>query len=154
MGFKAGFGVVLAVGIGAVVFWQSSEGIAQNSSGGFLPYLDSERVASGAAVYTSYCASCHGLDMSGETDWRSPDKDGYMPAPPHDQTGHTWHHSDEHLFFNVKYGTERLVGGTYKSRMDGYGETLTDEEIIDVLAFIKSRWPAPVIKRHNQINSN
>ncbi|MDO8276710.1 MAG: hypothetical protein Q7T63_01135 [Burkholderiaceae bacterium] len=24
--------------------------------------------------------------------WRSPGADGRTPAPPHDETGHTWHH--------------------------------------------------------------
>ncbi|MDQ7071275.1 MAG: cytochrome c [Rhodobacterales bacterium] len=152
MKYLLGFGLAAVFGIGALVLWQTQASQAQGESGGFLPYQDAERVASGATVYTYYCASCHGLDLSGEANWRSPDEDGYLPAPPHDQTGHTWHHPDEQLFLTVKYGTEKLVGGNYKSRMDGYGSILTDNEIMDVLAFIKSRWPAPVVKRHNQVN--
>ncbi|MBL4645745.1 MAG: c-type cytochrome, partial [Rhizobiales bacterium] len=50
-------------------------------------------VKKGAVIYAEYCASCHGADLEGQPNWQSPDADGKMPAPPHDQRGHTWHHS-------------------------------------------------------------
>ena len=31
-----------------------------------------------------------------------------LPAPPHNETGHTWHHPDEMLFAITKYGREGL----------------------------------------------
>lgn len=65
-----------------------------------------------------------------------------MPAPPHDESGHTWHHTDEVLFGITKHG---LVPGKYgppdyESDMPAFGGKLSDDEIWAVLAFIKSHW--------------
>ena len=122
-------------------------------SAGLLPYDDPAAVAKGEALYSEHCASCHGAGLGGEPNWRVPDAQGYMPAPPHDETGHTWHHPDEQLFAITKHGTEALVGGNYRSRMIGYGDILTDQEILATLAYIKSRWPADIIDRHDALNT-
>ncbi|WP_371135481.1 cytochrome c [Frigidibacter sp.] len=95
----------------------------------------------GAAVYAEACASCHGGMLEGQPDWRSPGPDGRLPAPPHDKTGHTWHHPDDVLFRIVKEGTAAVVGGGYESDMPGFGGDLSDAEIRAVLAYIKSTWP-------------
>ena len=79
--------------------------------------------------------------------------EGYMPAPPQDASGHTWHHPDAQLLEITRHGMERLVGNGYRSRMQGYAGVLSEQEMLEVLAFIKSRWPADIIARHNQINS-
>ena len=63
-----------------------------------------------------------------------------MPAPPHDESGHTWHHSDQDLFAITKLGVGGVVAG-YESDMLAFGDILSDEEIAAVLAFIKSTWP-------------
>jgi mono/diheme cytochrome c family protein len=119
-----------------------------------LPYEDAAAVAQGAQIYAEYCAVCHGSKLEGQVeDWRSPDADGYMPAPPHDETGHTWHHADALLVRITKYGTEAIVGGDYRSNMGGFGDVLSDREILNVLAYIKSTWPERVVQIHNQINA-
>ena len=64
-----------------------------------------------------------------------------MPAPPHDENGHTWHHSDADLFRLIKEGVAAAVGGNYESDMPAFEDVLSDEEILAVLAFIKSAWP-------------
>ena len=66
---------------------------------------------------------------------------GKLPAPPHDATGHTWHHPDRQLFAITKYGSAAIVGNNYESDMAGFWESLSDDEIWDVLAYIKSQWP-------------
>ena len=81
------------------------------------------------------------------------DDQGYLPAPPHDATGHTWHHPDTQLFAITRHGTAALVGNGYKSRMEGFGDTLSDDDILAVLAYIKSTWPPGIIARHNAINA-
>ena len=120
---------------------------------GLFPYTDSDAVARGETLYGEYCAACHGADLSGEADWRVPDDQGYLPAPPHDATGHTWHHPDAQLFAITRHGTAALVGNGYKSRMEGFGDTLSDDDILAVLAYIKSTWPPGIIARHNAINA-
>lgn len=129
--------------------------VAQTSSqpANLFPYDDPAAVMRGQALYAENCASCHGVNLEGQGDWRSPNENGRMPAPPHDQTGHTWHHPDLQLFAIVKYGTAALVGNGYESDMAGYEGILSDENILDVMAFIKSTWRTPIIERHNEMNT-
>jgi mono/diheme cytochrome c family protein len=98
----------------------------------------------GAALYQEYCASCHGADLEGQPDWQSPGSDGRLPAPPHDASGHTWHHPDSMLFDYVKLGgAEALArqGVTYDSGMPGFADQLSDMQIRNILAYIRSAWP-------------
>ena len=76
-----------------------------------------------------------------------------MPAPPHDKTGYTWHHSDAYLFQITKYGLEELIGEKYPNNMPAYEQLLNDEEIIASLSYIKSMWPKSIQIKHDQINS-
>ena len=110
-------------------------------------------VALGEQVYAQNCASCHGVALEGQANWRQRGNDGYMPAPPHDETGHTWHHPDTYLFLMTKYGIEKMIGKTYPNNMPAYEDELSDDEIIAVLSFIKSTWPNTVKRQHDQINA-
>ncbi len=106
---------------------------------------DTTLVAAGRQVYGRHCASCHGTNLDGQPDWRERLPSGRMPAPPHDASGHTWHHPDAVLFGIVKEG---IVPGKYappgyESDMPGFGDVLSDDEIRAVLAYIKSSWPQP-----------
>ena len=111
------------------------------------------QLAEGAKTYATHCAACHGANLEGQPDWRTRGADGRLPAPPHDATGHTWHHSDKKLFELTKYGLVGLAGDDYKTRMPAYDGILSDRDIIAVLSFIKSRWPANIRKRHDRLNS-
>lgn len=97
-------------------------------------------IALGQEVYAQTCASCHGADLEGQPDWRRRLDNGRMPAPPHDETGHTWHHADGQLFTITKQGVEAVVPG-YESDMPAFEGVLSDAEIRAVLAYIKSTWP-------------
>lgn len=132
----------------AVTCFNALPAVAQ----GLLPYQEADRVAEGQRLYQDYCASCHGADLEGQENWKEPDADGYLPAPPHDETGHTWHHADPLLIDIVTRGTEAIVGGSYKSNMMGFADQMTEDEILNVLAYIKSTWPDEVLEIHNQIN--
>jgi len=110
-------------------------------------------VAMGQDIYSEYCASCHGSNLEGQANWRQRNPNGRLPAPPHNETGHTWHHPDSTLFQLTKFGPEALVGGGYASDMPGYDGVLTDEEILAALSFIKSRWPDEIQVRHDRMNS-
>lgn len=94
----------------------------------------------GQALYAAQCASCHGANLEGQANWRRRLDSGRMPAPPHDGSGHTWHHSDRDLFTMTKLGVDVLVPN-YESDMPAFERILSDAEITAVLAYIKSRWP-------------
>ncbi len=98
----------------------------------------------GQVLYQENCASCHGANLEGEPDWRSTKEDGRLPAPPHDKTGHTWHHGEGLLFNYTKLGGKEALasqGIDFNSGMPGFGEQLNDQQIWDILAYIKSTWP-------------
>jgi len=106
----------------------------------------------GQDIYREHCAACHGRFRQGQRDWRKRRGDGRLPAPPHDEYGHTWHHPDHILFAITKFGPAAVIGDpSYPSDMPAYEDILTDEEIIAVLSFIKSRWPENIKDRHDQI---
>ena len=97
-------------------------------------------IVAGRSIYAAQCASCHGAELQGQPNWQTQLPSGRLPAPPHDASGHTWHHSDDQLFTIVKKGVSALVPD-YESDMPGFQGVLSDEEIRAVLAFIKSTWP-------------
>jgi mono/diheme cytochrome c family protein len=102
---------------------------------------DAAQVAKGRMVYEMQCAACHGRNLEGQPAWQSRLASGRMPAPPHDDTGHTWHHPDAILFGIVKHGLAPPYGPPgYQSDMPAFGTVLSDADIWSVLAYIKSRW--------------
>jgi mono/diheme cytochrome c family protein len=113
-------------------------------SGAQPPHADpnnAEQVALGQKVYISFCADCHGANLEGQPDWQKRLPMGNFPAPPHNETGHTWHHPDQWLFEIIKFGGQHFAPAGYRSAMPAYRDMLADDEIWAVLAFIKSRWP-------------
>ena len=104
-------------------------------------------MATGQRVYEAHCGSCHGARLEGQPRWRERLPNGRLPAPPHDPTGHTWHHSDEALFRITKEGVAAIAGGNYQSDMPAFKGVLSDAEIWAVLAYIKSTWPESIRAR-------
>lgn len=104
------------------------------------------QVAVGKRIYELHCASCHGVRLEGHPDWRKKLPNGRMPAPPHDATGHTWHHTDSVLFGITKYGMlpGKYALSDYRSDMPAFIDTLSKEEVWAVLAYIKSFWPQEI----------
>lgn len=75
-----------------------------------------------------------------------------MPAPPHDDSGHTWHHADDILFGIVKVGVNpHYAPAGYENDMPAFGSALTDRQIWDVLTYIKSRWSSRALAAQVQI---
>jgi mono/diheme cytochrome c family protein len=112
------------------------------------------QVAYGKAVYRDQCARCHGADLEGQPNWQRRKPDGRLPAPPHNVTGHTWHHSDAQLFRLTKDGLKPPVAPKdYRSDMPAFGGILSDGDIWAVLAYIKSAWPADIRDQQAQIDA-
>lgn len=106
-------------------------------------------VEAGRTLYVQHCAACHGANLEGQPNWRSPDTDGLYPAPPHDETGHTWHHDDAMLTDYITRGGQAVLkdmGVDFTSGMPGFAEVLEAEEIEAILDYIKSTWPEPIRK--------
>lgn len=96
--------------------------------------VDSDLLATGQRVYDANCAACHGLNGEGQPNWKVP-VNGAFPAPPHDSSGHTWHHPDQLLLEVIANG-----GGLPNSAMPAYAGILTEEERAAVLGYIKTFW--------------
>lgn len=126
---------IAAAGLGLAVAWPWLAGLIAGGD------VSAATIALGKALYAQRCAACHGVGLAGQLDWKSPLPSGRMPAPPHDASGHTWHHPDGVLFRITKEGSAAVVGGGYESDMSGFGNVMSDDEIRAVLAFIKSTWP-------------
>src|SRR5882724_7804177 len=122
----AGATAILALAV-TVAIWQPWR--AADSADADNPRL----VAEGRAVYAGHCASCHGKDLEGQPSWQDRLPNGRLPAPPHDSSGHTWHHPDRQLFEITKNGVTGLVP-FYQSDMPSFASSLSDEQIWAVLA--------------------
>lgn len=108
------------------------------------------QVAQGEQIYARHCLGCHGANLEGQPNWRRRGENGRLPAPPHDASGHTWHHPDQMLFEITRNGlVPPHAPEGYQSDMPAFNGTLSDEEIWAVLAYIKSRWP-PEQRQHQQ----
>ncbi len=128
-------GGLIVLTLSALAFWRG-EAVLDRADAEIL-----DQVSRGRLVYNGNCVSCHGDNLQGRPNWRERKPDGRLPAPPHDDTGHTWHHSDEQLFRITKLGVKPpLAPEGYESDMPAFGDTLTGEEIWAVLSFIKSTW--------------
>ena len=92
-------------------------------------------LATGEALYIQHCASCHGANLEGQSDWQFPDANGVFPAPPHNRDGHTSHHPDTQLLEIITQG-----GTTLNSAMPAFGDTLNQGEMEAILTYIKSFW--------------
>jgi cytochrome c len=139
----------LLIVIGFFIFDQSSQTQTHDGADPKNPKF----VAMGKTLYAKHCAACHGKNLEGQTpNWRQPMPDGTFPAPPHDASGHTWHHPDAMLFKVTKYSRTQSGDKSFKSTMSAFEKILSDEEIWSVLSYIKSTWPVAIQQRHDRLN--
>jgi len=113
------------------------------------------QVKRGKIIYHRFCSLCHGKNLQGQANWRIRKPNGKLPAPPHDDAGHTWHHADDLLFGIVKFGlVPPYAPKNYESDMPAWGSTLKDDDIWAVLTFIKSRWSDETRKIQLEIDND
>ena len=149
-GVIIGGAAALVLGGAGLTLWPAG---AEGENGQILRWQDAETVALGQTIYADHCAACHGANLEGQPNWREQRENGRLPAPPHDVTGHTWHHPDALLVDITARGTAAVVGRGYESDMMGFADVLSMEEIIAVLSYIKSTWPAEIIAAHDEMNA-
>lgn len=137
---------LIAVAAGVVAGWSL---LVRERS---LTPADPQTLADGARVYGAACASCHGRNLEGQPNWQRSLPEGGLPAPPHDESGHTWHHPDAILFRITKFGGAAEAPPGFKSDMPAFAGSLSDHEIRAALAYIKSRWPAAIQARQAEID--
>ena len=105
-----------------------------------LPTFGPAQVARGRQIYLENCASCHGQDAQGALNWQQPNLRGDLPAPPHDDSGHTWRHPDAQIAEIIRDGLRDPFNKTSELTMPPFRDRLSDEEIADVIAYFKSLW--------------
>jgi len=145
-----------------IAFWLATVAIAgtvalfyfKKSDAAYIDPLDSALVTQGKGVYATHCAACHGATLEGQPEWRKRLPNGRLPAPPHDGSGHTWHHPDAVLIDIVKNGLVpgRTAPDGYQSDMPAYAQVLSDADIAAVLAYIKSSWPPEALAMQKELS--
>jgi mono/diheme cytochrome c family protein len=134
-----------ALAIAGILLWELMQG------GIVIDAHDAAAVDKGRVVYAANCASCHGAHLEGQANWQQPLADGTYPAPPQDASGHTWQHSDTELYVMVRDGEDPDKSNPM-SFMPAFGKALSEDDILDVLAFIKSDWPPDVLAVQERFN--
>lgn len=144
--------IILLLGLagfatGTVYAMYSTSAAAKNS---FLQWNDPIVTSAGRTLYSTNCASCHGM----------PDRmaaqviDASGKAPPlHDASGHTWQHPDYALFRLVRDGIAVANCAPIDPElMPKFKGIVTDTELVAILSYIKSTWPEAVRSDHDQVN--
>jgi len=125
--------------------------VAQSTtSGDAVPverWYSPEHVSRGALVYTENCAVCHGQNAEGTKNWRQRTSDGKFPPPPIDGTGHAWHHPMKILGAQIKFGAPGGLGS-----MPGFADKLSDEQVVDVIAWFQNKWPDKIYATWTEMN--
>jgi mono/diheme cytochrome c family protein len=101
----------------------------------------------GSRLFQQNCASCHGADAEGSSDWKQADANGNYPPPPLDGSAHAWHHSIPGLVRTIKQGGIKL-GGV----MPPFADKLSDQDVLAVIAYFQSKWPDKIYAGWHQRN--
>jgi len=118
----------VAIAIGALVLVQSRLPVmaAAPDLGALASRPDPALVARGEALFATNCASCHGARGQGD----GPLSTGGQLAAANLTVSHARLHSDADLANWIRNG----IPGT---QMQGFGGTLSDQEITDIVAYIR-----------------
>lgn len=92
-------------------------------------------VSRGKKIYKNNCAICHGVNAQSTFNWRQKNPDGSYPPPPLNGSAHSWHHPASQLIKTIREGGIPLGG-----KMPPFKDKLTDDEILDVIAFFQNYW--------------
>ncbi|HYH12524.1 MAG TPA: cytochrome c, partial [Thermomicrobiales bacterium] len=99
-----------------------------DGEGGAINPDDLAMITRGEEVYQTNCLTCHGPELRGD----GPTADGMQPPPADFAEAHTMVHDEATLIYWVRNGKQGTA-------MPGFSDTLSDQEIRDVLSFIERR---------------
>jgi S-disulfanyl-L-cysteine oxidoreductase SoxD len=136
------FAALTAAALGLFSFGGALALYAAGAGGAHFAHADdAATVKHGKSIYMARCASCHGRNLQGQPLWQLKDEFTGRRAPAHDETGHTWQHSDEDIFHMIKYGRFPSAPVGAVSFMPAFKDVLDDRDVIAAAAFIRARWP-------------
>jgi mono/diheme cytochrome c family protein len=127
------------------------DGVNRQQMGSMQARSAANTLTDGRTLYMRYCAACHGANLAGQANWQTARADGSYPAPPHDASGHTWHHSDAYLLAVTLQGGA-AVTGTASNAMPGFAKQLSAEQATAIIEYIKSTWPADIQAQQAALN--
>jgi mono/diheme cytochrome c family protein len=110
-------------------------------------WYTAQQVSAGEIVFTQNCAVCHGKAAQGAFAWRRKGPDGKYPAPPLNGTGHGWHHPLSALRHQI--GNALPPG---QGAMPPFRDVLSDEQILESIAWFQSQWSDDIYGQWVQIN--
>lgn len=130
--------VIMLTGLlwGGLVYADESASVSQHIADATNPAV----VRAGMVQYKTYCAQCHGRNLQGQPLWKVQDAYAHRRAPAQDDTGHTWQHPDEDLFQKIRTGHFPGTDPREAPYMPAFAGVMSDQEILEVMAFIKARW--------------
>ncbi len=131
-------GALLVAGV--MAWWLAGAGHESKETSPAFSLSSGSVAAQGRALYQTYCASCHGVRGEGQPGWQRQNPDGIYPAPPHDVSGHTWHHGDGTLYRIVKDGGATFQQAGFRSSMPPFEGQLDQAEIRAVIGYLKTLW--------------
>ena len=76
------------------------------------------------------------------------DDSGNFPPPPLNGTAHAWHHPIQVLASHIKFGAP---GG--QGSMPGFAELLSDEQVLDIIAWFQDKWPDDIYATWSDIEA-
>jgi mono/diheme cytochrome c family protein len=127
--------IVVGIGVGLSLAARDTVAVANRAPEAWASATnpladDPSAVAAGDALFRANCASCHGIDGSGD----GPAVDD-LTRPPGDLAGVVPYRLDGELAWTIGAG----VAGT---QMPAFGTTLLDGERWELVSFLRSRWPS------------
>jgi mono/diheme cytochrome c family protein len=103
--------------------------------------MTSADLVQGHVLYQAYCAGCHGDKGQGQFPAAPLEPSlitGRIGAPPHDETGHSWHHSDDLLVRYVLEGGFTDPANFYP--MPAFGWRVSVDEARQIVGYIMTLW--------------
>ncbi|MEY2845087.1 MAG: hypothetical protein RL076_633 [Chloroflexota bacterium] len=127
------------------------DGVNRQNRAAFQQRATENQSSDGRTLYMRHCAACHGANLEGQPNWQTARADGSNPAPPHDASGHTWHHPDAYLIAVTLQGGAAVTGNP-QNAMPGFAQQLTPQHAQAIIDYIKSTWPAEIQAQQATLN--